>query len=70
MPYRTAILPWRTRFVPGWSAAAIVLGGILFVSARPASIDILTLITDVTLAIGLIPVGPALLVAATHTKKT
>lgn len=64
------ILLWRIRFVPRWSAAAIVLGGILFVSARPARIDILALITDVTLVIGLIPVGLALLAAARHTKKT
>jgi hypothetical protein len=64
------ILLWRTRFVPRWSAAAIVLGGILFVSARPAGIDILAVIADVTLVIGLIPVGLALLAAATHTKRT
>jgi glucan phosphoethanolaminetransferase (alkaline phosphatase superfamily) len=53
----TGILLWRTRTVPTWSAALLVLGGVLFVASRPARIDPLALAADAVLVLALAPIG-------------
>lgn len=53
----TGILLWRTRTASTWSAALLVLGGILFVSSRPERIGLLAIAGDVTLVLAMIPIG-------------
>jgi hypothetical protein len=57
----TGILLWRTRAVPTWSAAMLVLGGILFVSSRPARVAPLAIACDLALVLALAPIGWAML---------
>lgn len=59
----TGILVLRTKVFPAWTALPLIVGGVLFVSARPAQIDVLAVLGDVSLVIGLIPVGLAMLSA-------
>jgi hypothetical protein len=53
----TGILLWRTRTVPTWSAALLVLGGVLFISSRPARIEPLAIACDIALVLALVPIG-------------
>lgn len=55
------ILVWRTSIAPRWAGLVTVLAGVLFISARPASIDLLAVVCDVTMVLGLVPIGLALL---------
>ncbi|GAA0437198.1 hypothetical protein Acor_50060 [Acrocarpospora corrugata] len=57
----TGILLWRTRLAPAWSAALLVLSGVLFISSRPARIDQLALACDIALVIALVPIGWSML---------
>lgn len=57
-------LLWRTRVVPTWTAALLVLGGVLFVAGRPARIDVLVVATDVVLVVALASIGMRLLRSA------
>lgn len=57
----TGVLVWRTKVFPTWTALPLVVGGILFVSARPAQNDVLAVIGDVSLVLGLVPVGVAMM---------
>jgi len=57
----TGILLWRTRVVATWSAAALVLGGVLFVASRPQRIEPLAVACDVVLLVALVPIGWAML---------
>jgi len=54
------VLVWRTRSFPSWSGGLLVLGGLLFISARPAGLDPLVMVADVTLVLALVPIGVAL----------
>lgn len=42
-------LLWRTRLVPWWHGVLFILGGVLFVTGRPARIDGVAIATDVVL---------------------
>lgn len=55
---------WRTRTVAWWSAALLILGGLTFISARPARIDALAIASDVVLVAALVPIGLAVLRSA------
>lgn len=57
----TGVLLWRTRVVPTWSAALLVLGGILFVASRPQRVEALALVADGTLVLALAPIGWSML---------
>lgn len=57
----TGILLWRTRTAPTWSAALLVLGGVLFVASRPERINLLAVACDITLVLALIPIGWSML---------
>lgn len=57
----TGVLLWRTRTAPTWSAALLVLGGILFVASRPERIDLLAVACDVTLVLAMAPIGWSML---------
>ncbi|MGP3921025.1 hypothetical protein [Nonomuraea sp. 10N515B] len=53
----TGILLWVTRSVPMWSAALLILGGVLFVASRPERINTLAIIADVVLILAMAPIG-------------
>lgn len=57
----TGILLWRTRTAPAWSAALLVLGGVLFIASRPERINLLAVACDITLVVALIPIGWSML---------
>ncbi|TDO27519.1 hypothetical protein EV643_1563 [Kribbella sp. VKM Ac-2527] len=57
----TGILLWRTRTAPTWSAAMLVLGGILFIASRPARVAPLAIACDLALVLALAPIGWAML---------
>lgn len=57
----TGILLWVSRAVPKWSAALLILGGVLFVASRPERIDVLAIIADVVLVAAMVPIGWALM---------
>lgn len=57
----TGVLLWRTRLVPNWSAALLVLGGVLFISSRPARIEPLAIACDIALVLALVPIGWSML---------
>lgn len=57
------VLIWHTKVFPAWTALPMIVGGILFVSARPARIDVLAVIGDVSIVLGLVPLGLAMLTA-------
>ncbi|MFC7406255.1 hypothetical protein [Georgenia alba] len=57
----TGVLVWRTRIGPRWAAALTTAGGLLFISARPVAIDPLVVVADLTLVLGLVPIGIAML---------
>ncbi|MPY80336.1 MAG: hypothetical protein GEV04_18130 [Actinophytocola sp.] len=54
-------LLWNTRAVAPWTAGLLALGGVLFVTGRPARIDTLVIATDVVLTIALVAIGLRLL---------
>lgn len=60
------IFVWRTAIAPRWAGLVTVLTGVLFLSARPAGIDFLAIICDVTMVLGLVPIGLALLRRASN----
>ncbi len=55
------IFVWRTAIAPRWAAALTGLTGLLFISARPAQVDALAIVCDVTMVLGMVPIGLALL---------
>ncbi|GAA1502565.1 hypothetical protein [Nocardioides humi] len=55
------VFVWRTAIAPRWAGAVTALAGVLFVSARPAALDALAVVCDVTMVLGLVPIGLALL---------
>lgn len=57
----TGILLWRTRAAPTWSALLLILGGILFISSRPARIEPLAIACDIVLVLALVPIGWSML---------
>jgi hypothetical protein len=59
-------LLWRTRVVATWAAGLLALGGVLFVTGRPARIDAIVIATDVVLTVALVTIGLQLLRQATH----
>lgn len=52
---------WRTRTVSWWSGALLIVGGVLFVTARPARIDVIAMIGDGVLVLAMAPIGWAML---------
>ena len=58
---------WRARVVPWWNGVLLILGGVLFVSARPERIDVLAVAGDVITVAALVPVGLAIFKAAADT---
>lgn len=56
-----AVQLWRTRVVPGWSAAAIVVGSVLLVAGGPTAVQGVILAGMVALFVGLAPIGYMLL---------
>lgn len=54
-------LLWRTRVVATWVAGLLALGGVLFVTGRPARIDVVAVSTDLVLTTALVMVGLELL---------
>lgn len=58
---------WRTGVVPWWNGSLIILGGILFVTGRPARIDAIAIATDIVLILGLGALALRLLRSAGHT---
>lgn len=55
------VLVWRSPALPTWAGALGVLGGVLFVVARPATIDALAIACDVVLVAAMAPLGLAML---------
>jgi hypothetical protein len=55
---------WRTGTVSGWSGALLIASGVLFVTARPARLDIIAMVGDGLLILALVPIGWALLANA------
>lgn len=55
------IFVWRTAIAPRWAGALTALTGLLFIAARPAQIDALAILCDVTMVVGMVPIGLALL---------
>lgn len=60
----TGIFLWRTRTVSWWSGALLIVGGVLFVTARPARIEVIAMIGDGALILALVPIGWAMLTGA------
>lgn len=58
------VVLWRAGVVPWWNGTLLILGGILFISARPARIDALAILTDVVLLAALTAVAVRLFAAA------
>lgn len=58
------IFLWRTAVVPWWNGGLFVLGGVLFISARPARIDALAILTDIVLLADLMALATRLFAAA------
>lgn len=61
----TGFLVWRTRLYARWTAAPLVLGGLLFVPSREAGVDALAVVADLLLLAGLVPLGVSLIQPAT-----
>lgn len=57
----TGILLWRTCSTPRSTAALLVAAGVLFISSRPARIEPLAVVGDVTLILALVPLGWSIL---------
>ena len=55
---------WRAGVVPWWNGALLILGGVLFVTGRPARIDAIAIITDVVLLVALTAIAVRLFAAA------
>lgn len=55
---------WRTRTVSWWSGALLIVGGILFVTARPARIEAIAMVGDSALILAMVPIGWAMLTGA------
>ncbi|MGH3449399.1 MAG: hypothetical protein ACRDQW_01480 [Haloechinothrix sp.] len=53
----TGILLWVSRTVPKWSAALLILGGVLFVASRPERINALAIVADLVLVAAMAPIG-------------
>lgn len=64
----TGIMLWRTRAVARWSSALFIASGIMFVSARPARIDVLALTADAVIVLALVPIGWAMLTSVRAAK--
>jgi hypothetical protein len=47
--------------VATWAAGLLALGGVLFVTGRPARIDAIVIATDVVLTVALVTIGLQLL---------
>lgn len=62
------VFVWRTAIAPRWAGALTALNGLLFISARPAQIDALAMVCDVTMVLGMVPIGMALLRGASDAK--
>ena len=54
-------LVWRTQVAQTWAAALFALGGILFVTGRPARIDSIAVAADLALVLAFAAIAPALL---------
>lgn len=63
-------LVWRTAVARPWAGGLFVLGGVLFVTGRPARIDAIAIATDVVLVLAFLSITPALLRAATPVRRT
>lgn len=59
-----AVLIWRTRIFARWTAAPVLVGGLLFVPSREVDIAVLAVIADVSVVIGLVPIGLAMLASS------
>lgn len=57
----TGVVMWRTRTFPRATAVLLALGGIVFITSRPARIDGLAVFGDCLLILGFAPIGWALL---------
>lgn len=55
---------WRAGVVPRWNGLLLILGGILFVTGRPARIDAIAILTDVVLLVALSAIAVRLFAAA------
>jgi len=55
------VFVWRTAVAPRWAGVVTALTGVLFISARPAQIDALAVVCDVTMVLGMVPIGLALM---------
>jgi len=51
------VLLWRARLLPWWHGVAFILGGVMFVTGRPAGIDAVALATDVVLLLAFAGLG-------------
>jgi hypothetical protein len=58
------IFLWRARLVSWWSGALLIAGGVLFVTARPARVDLVAILGDGLLVLALVPIGLAMLASA------
>lgn len=54
-------LLWRTKVVATWAAGPLALGGVLFVTGRPARIGAIVITTDVVLTVALVTIGMQIL---------
>lgn len=55
------IFLWRSRTTAWWTGVLLVAGGVLFVASRPERINVLAMVADAVLILGLVPVGWAML---------
>ncbi|MGD9890725.1 MAG: hypothetical protein AB7R89_09035 [Dehalococcoidia bacterium] len=53
----SGIFLWRTHTVAPWTGILLIIGGVLFVTARPARIDVLAVTGDIVLVLALAPIG-------------
>lgn len=60
----TGVFLWRTRTASWWSGALLIVGGVLFVTARPARIEVVAMLGDAALVLALAPIGWAMLTGA------
>jgi hypothetical protein len=57
----TSFLVWRTRLYSRWTAAPLLVGGLLFVPSREAGVAALAVAADLFLFVGLVPIALAML---------
>jgi hypothetical protein len=57
-------LVWRSGMAPAWVGGLFALGGVLFVTGRPARIDAIAVATDVILVLAFVAIAPTLVRAA------